>query len=253
MTDLLRARLRRGDLLLGTMATIAAPEVTELLSMIGFDWLFLDGEHGALAARDIQMLLQAAGGRTPCLVRVPAANEVAIKQALDVGADGIIVPQVNSAAQAEAVVRYARYAPEGARGVGLARAHGYGLSFQEYVNAANERTVVVVQVEHRDAVAQIDAIVRVRGVDAVLVGPYDLSASMGLMGQVEHPEVQAAITRVTQACRAAGMPAGIFGVHAAAVRPWIAAGYTLIAAATDMGMLGLAARNLLSQFRPPVT
>lgn len=247
MTELLRARLWRGDLLLGTMVTIAAPEVTELLSMIGFDWLFLDGEHGALAARDIQMLLQSAGGRMPCLVRVPAANEVAIKQALDVGADGIIVPQVNSAAQAEAVVRYARYAPEGAR------AHGYGLTFQEYVSAANERTVVVVQVEHRDAVAQIDAIVRVRGVDAVLVGPYDLSASMGLMGQVEHPEVQAAITRVTQACRAVGMPAGIFGVSAVAVRPWIAAGYTLIAAATDMGMLGLAARNLLSQFRPPVT
>lgn len=250
MADLFRDRLRRGDLLIGTMVTIAAPEVAELLSAAGFDWLFLDAEHGALAARDLQTLLQGAGRQTPCLVRVAAGDEVAIKQALDIGADGIIVPQVNAAAQAEHVVRFARYAPEGVRGVGIARAHGYGLSFQEYVASANERTTVVVQVEHRDAVEQIEAIVRVPGIDAVLIGPYDLSASLGRMGEVNHPEVTQAIARVTQACRNAGIPAGMFGLTAAAVEPWIATGYTLIVAATDLVMLGRAARDLLGRLKP---
>lgn len=251
MIDTLRTRLRRGDLLLGSMVTIAAPEVAELMSLLGFDWLFLDAEHGALTTRDLQMLLQATGGRIPCLIRVVAGEEAAIKQALDTGADGIIVPQVNSAEQAAAIVQFARYAPQGTRGVGLARAHRYGAAFQEYVAAANERTIVVAQVEHRDAVERIEAIVQVDGVDAVLVGPYDLSASMGLMGQVNHPEVQQAIRRVTQACRVAGLPAGIFGLSAAAVEPWIDAGYTLIAGGTDMVLLAQAARDLLARLRPP--
>jgi 2-keto-3-deoxy-L-rhamnonate aldolase RhmA len=249
MTDSLRDRLLRGEQLLGTMVTLPSPAVAEIMAIVGFDWLFIDAEHSVFAARDLQALLQAAGTAIPSLVRLSAATEVPIKQALDVGAAGIIAPQVNSAAQAEQVVRWARYAPIGARGVGVGRAHGYGLRLQEYLATANQRTTVVVQAEHIDAVQQIEAIVQVEGIDAVLVGPYDLSASLGRMGQLDHPEVVQAIEHVTEVCRAAGMPLGIFGVSAEAVQPYLARGYTLIVAGVDTLLLGQAARQLLDQLR----
>jgi 2-keto-3-deoxy-L-rhamnonate aldolase RhmA len=182
-------------------------------------------------------------------VRVPEAAEVPIKKALDLGAHGIIVPQVNTAEQAANVVRFARYAPEGARGVGLARAHGYGQRFREYLETANSETAVIVQAEHVQAVENIESIVRVPGVDAVLLGPYDLSASLGKMGQIDDPAVVAAIRRVTDVCRAAGMPLGYFGVTAAAVRPYVALGYTLIVAGVDTLYLGNGAKALLAELR----
>lgn len=244
-----RARLKRGDRLLGTMVTLACPSAAELLSGLGFDWLFVDGEHGPLETAELLGILQAAGDRTACLVRVPEGNEVAIKKVLDLGAQGVIVPQVNSAQQAADVVRYARYAPLGARGVGLARAHGYGLSFQDYVDTANDRISVIVQAEHARAADNIDAIVKVPGIDAVLLGPYDLSASLGQTGKLDHPSVVAAIDRITSVCQAAKMPLGYFGVTAAAVKPFMDRGYTLIVAGVDTLLLGVAAKRLLADLK----
>jgi 2-keto-3-deoxy-L-rhamnonate aldolase RhmA len=244
-----RSRLRRGDTLLGTMVTLPTAATAELLAGLGFDWLFVDAEHGALETRELLEILQAVSRTVPCLVRVPAAAEVPIKKALDLGAAGIIAPQVNSAEQAADVVRFARYAPEGARGVGLARAHGYGMQFKEYVASANDEIAVVVQAEHAQAVENIEAIVRVPGVDAVLLGPYDLAASLGKMGAVADPLVLEAIGHVTTTCRNAGMPLGYFGVNAAAVRPYIERGYTLIVAGVDTLLLGGAAKALLADLR----
>jgi 2-keto-3-deoxy-L-rhamnonate aldolase RhmA len=244
-----RARLLRGDLLIGTMVTLSSPEVAEIMAEVGFDWLFVDGEHGVFEARELQAALQAAGVATPCVVRVPVAAEAPIKKALDVGAAGIIVPQVNSAEQAEQVVRLAKYAPAGARGVGIGRAHRYGLKLPEYLATANDSTAVIVQAEHADAVHNIESIVGVAGVDAVLIGPYDLSASLGRMGQVGHPDVVAAIDRIRDACLKGGVRVGIFGVSADAVRPYISKGFTLIVAGVDSILLGQAARRLLEQLR----
>ena len=152
------------------------------------------------------------------------------------------MPQVNTAEQAAAVVRFARYAPEGARGVGLARAHGYGARVREYLSRANDEIAVIVTAEHAQAVDNIEAIARVPGVDAVLLGPYDLSASLGLMGQIDHPAVVAA-----------GVPLGYFGVTAAAVQPYVAQGYTLIVAGVDTLYLGQGAKAVLTELRaaPP--
>jgi 2-dehydro-3-deoxyglucarate aldolase len=240
-----RSRLLAGETLLGTMLTMPLASVAEILSDAGFDWLFVDGEHGPLATADILGILQAVGDRTPCLVRVPAAGEVAIKQVLDLGADGIIVPQVSSAAEAAQIVQWARYSPAGSRGVGLARAHGYGRRFQEYIETANDRTVVVVQAEHIRAVENIEAIVQVPGVDAVLLGPYDLSASMGKIGQIDDPAVVAAIERITTVCRAAKKPLGCFGVSAASVQQFMQQGYTLVTAGVDTLFLAQAAGQML--------
>jgi 2-keto-3-deoxy-L-rhamnonate aldolase RhmA len=133
--------------------------------------------------------------------------------------------------------------------VGIGRAHGYGLSFQEYVQSANEDVAVVVQAEHIEAVEHIEAIVQVPGIDAVLIGPYDLSASLGRLGEVDHPEVISAVDRVTQACQGAGVPLGVFGISAKAVRPYIERGYTLIVAGADALLLGQAAQRLLAQLK----
>ena len=248
MNPSFRSRLKDRDMLVGTIVSLASPEVAEVLGAAGFDWLFVDAEHGPLDTLAIQRLVIGAGS-TPCLVRLARGDEVSIKKALDVGAAGIIAPLVNSAEQAAQVVHWAKYAPLGTRGVGVGRAHGYGFKFQEYVSHANDETVVVVQAEHIDAVSNIEAIAQVPGLDAVLVGPYDLSASLGRLGEVTHPDVMAAIEHVTQACRAAQMPLGIFGLSAEAVKPYIERGYTLITAGIDTVMLGNAARQMLVQLK----
>lgn len=244
-----RKQLKSGQLLIGTMVTLDSLEVAEILAGIGFDWLFLDAEHSPLDPPGLRRVMQGAGPAMPCLVRLSASEEVPIKKALDVGAAGIIAPRVNSAEQAQQVVRFSKYAPLGIRGVGLGRAQGYGLKFQEYVQQANENVVVVVQAEHVQAVENIEAIVQVAGVDAVLIGPYDLSASLGRMGQVDHPEVVSAIAHVTDVCRKAEMPLGVFGVTAAAVKPYIERGYTLLVAGVDALLLGEAARQVLAQVK----
>lgn len=244
-----KTRLAAGETLLGTMLTFPCPSSAEILAHSGFDWLFIDGEHGPLETSDILSILQAVGDRAACIVRVPDGSDVGIKKVLDLGADGVIVPQVNTAVTAQDVVRSAKYAPLGARGVGLARAHGYGLRFQQYMESANEQTAVIVQAEHIQAVENIDDIVRVPGVDAILLGPYDLSASLGKIGQIDDPEVTAAIDRVVTACRDVGMPLGYFGVSAAAVRPYMKQGCRLIVAGVDSTLLAGSAAALLKELK----
>ncbi len=242
-------RLKNGEMLLGTMVSLAAPEVSEMFSELGFDWLFVDGEHSPFDAGDLKCILQAVGDRSAVLVRVPAIDEVPIKTALDLGANGIIVPQVNTAEQATRVVQYSRYPPAGGRGVGLGRAHGYGARFDQYMQTANDDVCVVVQAEHIDAVNNIEAIAGVSGIDAVLVGPYDLSASLGKMGQVDHPQVVEAIARVAEVCSSMKMPLGIFGMSAEAVRPYRDRGFNLIVAGVDTVLLSAAAGRLLNELK----
>lgn len=243
-----RKRLLQGDVLVGTMVTLPTPAVAELLGSLGYDWLFLDAEHSVFDAQLLQAMVVGAA-TTPCLVRVSHNAELPIKQALDVGAAGIIVPQVNSAAQAAQVVQWAKYPPTGTRGVGIARAHGYGWHFRDAITTANDTTAVIIQAEHSDAVQQIEAIVQVPGIDAVLIGPYDLSGSLGRLGELDHPSVGAAIDHVTQVCQAAGMRLGMFGVSVEAVQPYRAQGYTLIVAGVDTLLLAQAAHTLLNTLK----
>ena len=240
-------RLRRRELLLGTIVTLPATEAAEVLSAAGLDWLFVDTEHAALDILAAQSLLQAS--RVPCIVRVSDGGEATLKKALDIGAAGVVVPMVNTAQQAKSIVSFCKYPPRGVRGVGLVRAQGYGFDFQRYVRGANDETVVVVQCEHIAAVEAIDAIVAVDGVDAVFVGPYDLSGSMDRLGEVEHGDVLAAIARVAEACRKAGRALGIYVGSAAAAKRFVAQGYTLVAVGTDTIHLGEAARSIVGALR----
>jgi 2-keto-3-deoxy-L-rhamnonate aldolase RhmA len=245
----LRKRLKTGDLVLGTILSLNSPDVAEILSGIGFDWIFIDAEHSTLDPGNLKTLFQAVGESTPCVVRIPLLDEIVVKKTLDAGAAGLLVPQVRNAGQVEQLVAWGRYYPEGARGLGFGRAQGYGLKVGEYLETANENILLSVQAERAEAVKNIESIVQVDGLDAVLVGPYDLSASMGLPGQIDHPDVQAAIQHVADVCKKANMPIGIFGMNADAVRPYIEQGFRFIVAGVDTVMLGNAASELLKQLR----
>jgi 2-keto-3-deoxy-L-rhamnonate aldolase RhmA len=245
MADTFKARLRNGTLI-GPILSFPCADVADLLSRVGFDYLWIDLEHSPMSVTDAQTLIQAAGGRCPCLIRVPEVSEAWIKKALDTGCDGIIIPQIRSAAEARAAVAWCQYPPQGRRGAAMTRAHGYGLSFTEYVAAANEEIAVVLQIEHIDAVNDIDAILQTPGVAALFVGPFDLSGSMGLLGQINHPEVQAAINQVIAAGEAAEMPLGLFVVDGASASTAIARGFRMIALGTDSSFLLEAARTALA-------
>ena len=244
-----RERLHAGETLFGSLLNMPSASVAEVLAAAGFDWLFIDTEHGPIGTSALLSILQAVDRRLACIVRIPELNGGAIKRTLDSGAHGIIVPQVETAAAAAEVVRCGRYAPLGERGMGLGRAHGYGFSFADYVAGANDAITLVIQVEHARAVDNIEAIVAVDGIDAVFIGPYDLSASLGLAGKIDHPRVIEAIEHVTRTCQQAGRALGYFGVDAAAVKPYIAQGYTLICAGIDCVLLGQSAERLVKSLQ----
>lgn len=242
-------RLWSGRPAIGTLITLDSLQVAEVMALCGYDWLFIDMEHSTLGVTEVQRLVQVVGERCDTIVRVAENSDVCIKRVLDTGCDGIMVPQVNTAADAARAVRAAKYPPQGTRSVGIARAHGYGLSFAEYVQAANERTSVVVQIEHATAVENIDNILGIEGIDAVFVGPYDLSGSLNRLGDVQSDEVQQAIERVRSACRQAKMPLGIFVTDADAARTQIAAGCAFVAVGIDLGVLARAALEALEKVR----
>ena len=200
---------------IGSWISLGSPAVTEIMARRGnFDWLVLDMEHtgiGTGAMLELIRIIDLCGCQP--LVRVGANDPLLIKRALDSGAVGVVVPDIRSAAAARAAVAAAYYPPVGSRGVGLARAQGYGLSFDAYRVRAAEETVVVVQIEHRDAVDRLDEILSVPGIDAFMIGPYDLSASFGRPGDFDNPEVAAALERVAEKLPSSPVPGGTHIVH----------------------------------------
>jgi len=243
MTESWTAKFGGRSPLFGTLVSLPAPETAEILVDAGFDWLFVDMEHGALDIAGVRSVLRAVGGRTPCLVRVPRNEPNVIARALDAGADGLIFPHVNTPEDARRCVAAALYPPRGERSIGIARAQGYGAKIAESLVTANGDTVRVAQAEHILAAKNIAGILAVPGIDAVFIGPYDLSGSLGKPGETSDPEVGEAIRTIREAAAGAGIPAGIFVPDAASGRAAAAAGFALIAVATDALLLIRSARD----------
>ncbi|HAA17820.1 MAG TPA: 2,4-dihydroxyhept-2-ene-1,7-dioic acid aldolase [Cytophagales bacterium] len=235
--------------LLGVLLTLDAPEVSELVAAIGYDWVMIDMEHSTLDLRAVQGLLQAIGQGCETIVRVPSAEEEWIKRVLDTGCSGIMVPQVNTAELAAQVVQWSKYPPQGGRSVGIGRAHGYGRELGEYLAKANAKTKILAQIEHIEAVTNLESIVQTPGLDALFIGPYDLSGSMGLPGQVQHPQVQSAVQQVIQACLVHNMPFGLFGGTPEALTGPISQGCTYVLVGTDMLVLGQGLERNLASLR----
>ena len=249
MIQTFRKELLSGKILIGTIVTQPSPALAEILANVGFDWLWIDAEHSPMEMGDVQNILQAAENHCACVVRVPASNEVYIKKALDIGAPGIIAPHVDTVEIAEQVVKWVKYPPIGERSIGVARAHGYGLDIAGYMDSANDQIAVIVQIEHVKGAQDIDRILDVAGVDAVLIGPYDLSGSLGKPGELDDPEVQEYINRVRSACLKHKKPVGIIGISVDAAKPFLTQGYSLIAVGIDTMIFGNAARDILTQMK----
>ncbi|MCC6352829.1 MAG: 2,4-dihydroxyhept-2-ene-1,7-dioic acid aldolase [Verrucomicrobiae bacterium] len=241
--------MRAGRPVFGGWTLTGHPAVAEIIAASGFDFLTVDLEHTDIALGDLHRCALAAKGEDcEVLARLPSCDAVMAKRALDLGAAGIIVPSVNSPEEAARSVAMALFPPEGVRGASLCRATGYGTRFGEYYGDHNRRAAVVVMLEHKDAARDAEAILATPGIAAALVGPYDLSASMGLAGQLDHPEVVAAQGAILGACRRRGVPAGIHVVSGdpAEIRRRVEEGYLFIACGIDTLFLREGCRRALA-------
>ncbi|PTA66647.1 4-hydroxy-2-oxoheptanedioate aldolase [Deinococcus arcticus] len=253
-----KSALRRGDTLIGLWLALADPYSAELCAGAGFDWVLIDGEHAPNDVRSTLAALQAvAPYPTHALVRPPIGSAVLIKQLLDIGAQTLVVPMVDTAEQARDLVLATRYPPRGVRGVGaaLARASRFGRD-AAYLQAADEGVCLIVQVESAAGLEALDEIAAVDGVDGVFIGPADLAASLGHLGHPGHPEVQAAIQQAAARIRRAGKAAGILSTDEAVAHTYLDWGYTFVAVGTDVTLLSRASSALAQRFQaggPPGT
>jgi len=245
----IKKKLRAGEPTVGSWMSMAHPSIAEILAASGYEWVVIETEHTAIDVSEVLRLIIAieGAGAIP-LVRLAWNDPIQCKAVLDSGAAGVIVPMVNTKADAELAVKAAKYPPLGFRGVGLARAQAYGQRFAEYVASANDDSLLILQIEHIDAVQNIDDILSVPGIDGTFIGPYDLSMSMGLPGQLDHPDVVAARRRVLDATKARGLAPGIHLVHpdraANEIAGVVGDGYRFIALGTDILFLGDSCRSL---------
>ena len=240
---------RDGKISIGSWMSMAHVSIAEILASAGYDWVVIETEHTAIDVSEVLRLIVAIEGRGSVpLVRLAWNDPIQAKAVMDSGAAGVLVPMVNSKADAELAVQNIKYPPMGSRGVGLARAQGYGVTLNEYVRNANRDSLLMVQIEHIDAVKNIDEILSVPGVDGTFIGPYDLSLSMGLVGQLDHPDVETAKQRVLEATNARGLVPGIHLVHPDTavdeLKNCANLGYRFIALGTDILFLGDSCRSL---------
>lgn len=242
----LKHKLAENKLTIGSWLSIANPIVCEMMSRASFEWLVIDMEHTSITSADMLQMIQiiSLSHVTP-VVRVGSNDALLIKKAMDCGAHGVIVPMVNTKQDAIDAVSAVYYPPLGMRGVGLFRAQNYGTGFAEYLNTYQKNTCVIVQIEHYLGVENIDDILSVKGVDGFIVGPYDLSASLNVPGDFEHPKVVEYLSRLENKIEEEGVVGGVHVVHSdiETLQSKIESGYKFIAYGDDMLFLS----EMLSQ------
>jgi len=243
--------IAKGELQIGLWCSLCSPITTEIVSHAGFDWLLLDTEHSPNEVPDVLAQLQAAQAGTAAAVVRPAWNDmVLIKRYLDIGAQTLLIPFVQTPEEAKRAVEWTRYPPKGVRGItGSGRASRYG-RVKDYLKNASSEICVLVQVETREALKQIEAIASVDGIDGVFIGPNDLSASFGHIGNWGHAEVQDAIQNAAQKLKNVGKAAGILTPNEEEAKKFIQWGYTFVAVGADLGLLAKNADGLAKRFKP---
>jgi 2-keto-3-deoxy-L-rhamnonate aldolase RhmA len=248
MKNKLRIALLQRKPVFGAWMQIGHPAIAEILGTLGFDWICVDLEHGAIDLEGMTHLFRTIDAHESVPVtRVPANDPVWIRRSLDAGARGLIIPMINSVQDAESAVRAAKYPPRGERGFGYSRANMHGMKFEETIVEANNEIAIIAQIEHRKGIENIDAILQVPDIDGVFIGPLDLSGSYGKAGQMACPEVKHALARYLEACQHWNMSAGIHIVRpdAKSVSKAIEQGYTLIGLGLDNVFLETGASQAL--------
>ena len=251
MTNQFRDRLRGTDgPLVGLLSALTDPVAAEIVAGAGYDWVLIDGEHAPHTPRSVLALLQAMAAHDPVpVVRVASHDAALVKQYLDIGAQTLLVPMVDSPEQATAIAASTRYAPTGVRGVGaaLGRVTQWGRD-TDYLRRADDEVFVIAQIESSTALDNLEAICAVDGIHATLVGPVDLSASLGHLGEPDHHEVRAAVLDVIERTTAAGLPAGVFAPDPDFAASCIDAGARFVLVGTDVGALASAVDELRGRF-----
>jgi len=240
---------------LGSWITLNHPSIAEIMADAGFDWLCVDMEHSVTDYAEAQQLILAIQSKgIKAFVRVGENNTRIIKRVLDAGADGIIVPSVNSAKEAKKAVDALKYPPIGKRGVGLSRAQKYGFGLENYRDVVSKDIKLIVQIEHIDAIRELDLIIKTDGVDGTFIGPYDLSGSLGKPGQWDDPEVKKALLVYEGTVKKYDKWVGFHVIQPDfnLVNEKIEKGYNFIAFSLDVLFLGTLARNQVSELRKSV-
>jgi 4-hydroxy-2-oxoheptanedioate aldolase len=242
--------IAQGRLQIGLWSSLCSNIAVEVIASSGFDWLLLDTEHSPNEIPDLVSQLQACARGTATPIVRPAWNDtVLIKRVLDVGTQSVLIPYVQNVAEAERAVQAVRYPPAGVRGVAVAsRASNYG-RITDYLKKANSEICLLVQVETRTALGELEAIAKVEGVDGVFIGPSDLAASLGHIGNPQHPDVQKALEDAARRLKAVGKPAGILTANEEEARRYIGWGYTFVAVGADLGLLVRGADALAKKFK----
>lgn len=246
----LKKRIQTEEITFGSVVSIPHPSVVEILSLAGFDWVLIDTEHIAIHIETVQSLVQTAqgcGGHP--IVRVPWNDTVQIKRVLDTGATSLMVPMVNTKQEAADAMAATKYPPAGVRGVGLTRAHDYCDQSGQKLREIDAETLVILQAEHVNGVKNLEEIVSVPGIDVVFVGPADLSASMGFLGQPDREEVQKQIDVILHICLEAGVTPGVPVQDAEEANHRIGQGFRFIQFVPDSVFLINACRNALTDAR----
>ena len=198
----LKEKFRNRSKVFAAWTSIGNPAIAEIFSKMSVDFVGIDIEHGVITHEQAaQIIAYSQGGGVLCLPRVASHNPEMIRRLLDAGADGIIVPTVSTVDEVEKIIQWVKYPPVGSRGFGVARAQGYGFEFEEYIQQWNETSSLVIQIENMKGVENIDDILKYDEIDAVMLGPYDISGSVGVPGQLTHPDVLAACQQVVDACK----------------------------------------------------
>ncbi len=248
----IKERVSAGEGLCGCWINMFSPIASEVVGQAGYDCVMIDLEHGQGSAFDAITTMQALNGSgTVPLARAPANDPVWIKRLLDAGVAGVMAPNVNSVAEAEAAVGACRYAPQGYRGMAasIIRASKYGSELDSYLNRINDDILVICQIETPTAVEAVEGIAAVEGLDMLFIGPFDLSASMGFLGQPDHPEVLEAIARIEAAAKAAGKALGCIQTPRRTPADLYKAGYALVLADCDIVLLRDAARGSVAALK----
>ncbi|AKR54907.1 2-keto-3-deoxy-L-rhamnonate aldolase [Devosia sp. H5989] len=245
-----KAAIQNGESQIGLWLGMANAYAAEICAGAGFDWVVVDGEHAPNTLPTMAAQLQAIGGKSHPVVRAPIGETWIIKQLLDIGAQTILVPMVETADQAQQLVRAMNYPPKGVRGVGAAMARASAFNrIPDYLTTANEEVCLLVQVESRAAMDNIEAIAAVEGVDGVFIGPSDLAADMGYLGRPGVPEVQAAVEDGIARILKAGKPAGILTADTTLAQRYLELGATFVAVGTDVTLFSQATSALAAKFK----
>lgn len=241
MNKNLKAKIKSNKVTIGTWITIGHHSIVEILSSAKFDWFAIDMEHSPISYNKAQELIVAADSKNiPVLIRVEKNNEMSIKKAMDCGAAGVIVPMVCNSEDAKKAVNYTKYPLSGKRGVGLARAQNYGIGFEEYHEWLDEHSVIIVQIEHINAVKNLNSIISIDGIDGCIIGPYDLSASMGIPGDFNSKKLNETVKLIEKECLKNKFPIGFHVIKpdSALVFEKIDKGYSFIGFSLDFLFLG---------------